>query len=137
MAEVRVEEEVEATPEKVWELVREFGGVKKWNEGIDSCEVEGAGVGSVRTLKMGGIEIQERLEHTDDIGRTFSYSIVAGPVPVENYLASMTIHDAGPDRARITWQGSFDAKGVPEEDCAKLFTGVYQGGIAALRKALA
>ncbi len=137
MGEVRVEEEVEATPETVWALVRDFGGIKAWNDGIDSCEVEGSGVGSVRTIKMGGIEIQERLEHTDDVGRTFSYSIVAGPVPVENYLSSMTIHDAGEGRAKITWQGSFDPKDVPEEDCAKLFTGVYQAGIAALRKALA
>lgn len=138
MGEVRVEEEVEAKPEKVWALVREFGGIKAWNDGIDSVEVEGSGVGSVRTIKMGGIEIQERLEHIDDEGRTFSYSIVAGPVPVENYLASMTIHNGGtPDQSKVTWQGSFDPKGVPEEDCAKLFTGVYQGGIAALRKALA
>lgn len=137
MGEVRVEEEIEAAPEKVWELVREFGGIKKWNDGIDSVEVEGSGVGSVRTIKMGGIEIQERLEHLDDTGRSFSYSIVGGPVPVENYLASMTIADAGSGRAKVTWQGSFDAKDAPEEDCAKLFTGVYQGGLAALRKALA
>ena len=110
--------------------------MKEWNDGIDSCEVEGSGIGSVRTLKMGGIELQERLEHTDDAGRTFSYSIISGPVPVENYLA-MTIHDADQGKSRITWQGSFEPKGVTEEDCAKLFTGVYQGGIAAIRKALA
>ncbi|MDG2304048.1 MAG: SRPBCC family protein [Candidatus Binatia bacterium] len=136
MGEIRVEEEVDAKPETVWALVREFGGVKEWNDGIDSCEVDGSGIGAVRTLKMGGIEIQERLEHIDDTGRTFSYSIISGPVPVENYLASMTIHDAAEGKARVTWQGSFDPKGVAEEDCAKLFTGVYQGGIAAIRKAV-
>jgi len=137
MGEVRVEEEVEAKAEQVWQIVREFGGLMNWNEGIDSCEVEGSGIGSVRTIKTGGIQIQERLEHIDDAGRSFSYSIISGPVPVENYLASVTIHEAGDDRARITWQGSYDPKGAAEEDCAKLFTGVYQGGIAALRKTLA
>jgi hypothetical protein len=137
MAEIRVEEEVDARPDQIWQLVREFGGLMKWNDGIDSCKVEGSGVGSVRTIKTGGMEIQERLEHTDDVGRSFSYSIVSGAVPVENYLSSMTIHEAGGDRARITWQSSFDPKGIPEEDCAKLFAGVYQAGIAALRKAVA
>ena len=137
MSEVRVEEEIEAAPEKVWEIVRDFGGVEKWSEGIESCEVEGSGVGSIRTLKMGAVEIQERLEHTDDQARSFSYSIVGGPVPVENYLASMTIHEADGGRSKVTWQGSFDPKGASEEDCTRLFQGVYQGGIAALRKALA
>lgn len=137
MAEVRVEEEVDATPEEVWALVREFGGIKKWNDGIDSVEVDGEGVGAVRTIKMGGIEIQERLEHIDETGRSFSYSIVAGPVPVENYLASMTIHDAGSDKSKVTWQGSFEPKGAPAEDCERLFIGVYEGGLAALKKALA
>lgn len=137
MSEIRVEEEIEAAPEKIWELVREFGSIKKWNDGIDSVEVEGTGVGAIRSIKMGGVEIQERLEHLDDTGRSFSYSIVGGPVPVENYLASMTIADAGPGRSKVTWQGSFDPKGVSEEDCQKLFQGVYQGGLAALRKAIA
>lgn len=134
MGEVRVEEEIDAAPEKIWEVVRDFGGVRNWNEAIDGCEVEGSGVGSIRTLRMGSIEIQERLEHTDDQGRSFSYSIVAGPVPVENYLASMTIHDAGGGRSKVTWQGTFDPKGASEDDCAKLFQGVYEAGIAALRK---
>lgn len=136
MGEVRVEENVEAKAEDIWRLVRDFGGLLKWNEGIESCEVEGSGVGAVRTIKVGGIELQERLEHLDDTGRSFTYSIVSGPVPVENYLASMTIYDEG-EKSRITWQSTFDAKGAPEADCVKLFEGVYQGGIAALRKTLA
>jgi len=135
MSEVRVEEELDVTAERIWEIVRDFGGLMKWNEGIESCEVEGSGVGSVRTIKIGSLEIQERLEHIDDVGRSFSYSIVSGPVPVENYLASMTIHEEG-EKSRITWQSSFDPKGASEEDCANLFTGIYRGGIASLRKAL-
>ncbi len=138
MAEVRVEQEVAASPESIWEVVRDFGGIKRWNPGIEDVEVEGSGVGSVRTIKMGGgIELQERLEHVDDVGRSFSYSIIAGPVPVENYLASLTIHEADEGHSRITWQSSFDPKGAPEADCVALFTGVYEGGIAALRKAVA
>lgn len=136
MGEVRVEEEIEVPADRVWEMVRDFGGIQAWNEGIDSCDVEGNGVGAVRTIKMGGIEIQERLEALDDEKRAFSYSIVGGPVPAENYLASMIVAEAGPDRAKVTWQGTFDPKGVSEEDCVNLFRGVYEGGIAALRKSL-
>ena len=135
MGEIRVEQEIEATADQVWELVRDFGGIKKWNPGIDSCDVEGEGVGAIRTIKMGGVAVQERLEHIEEATRTFSYSIVSGPVPVENYLASMTIQDAD-GRAKVTWQSTFDPKGASEEDCANLFKGVYEGGIAGMREAL-
>jgi len=137
MGEVKVEEEVEAEVDTIWNIVRDFGGLKKWSAGLESCEVEGSGIGAVRTIKMGPIEIKERLEKLDEAKRSFSYAIVGGPVPVENYLSTMTISEAGPKRARITWSATFTAKGAPEADCVKLFEGVYKGGIAGLRKAVA
>src|SRR5262245_21114819 len=76
MAEVKVEQEIGASADRVWKLMRDFGGLKAWNPGIESCEVEGEGVGAVRTIKMGAISITERLEHLDDAARTYQYSIL-------------------------------------------------------------
>lgn len=137
MAEVEVEQEIGASADRVWQLVRDFGGLKAWNPGIESVAVEGSGIGAVRTIKMGGISLKERLEHLDDVDRTFRYSIIEGPVPVRAYLATVKVAEAGPDRARITWGSRFEPQGASEADLVGLFEGVYKGGIAGLRKALA
>ena len=63
MGSVKVVENVNASADRVWELFRDFGGISRFSQGIDSCTVEGEGVGAVRTLTMGGgLKLQERLE---------------------------------------------------------------------------
>jgi carbon monoxide dehydrogenase subunit G len=136
MAEVKVEQEIDASADRVWKLMRDFGGLKAWNQGIESVEVAGEGVGAIRTIKMGAITIKERLEHFDDAGRTFRYSIVEGPVPARDYLATVQVEEAGPDRARIVWGSSFEPQGASVADLTGLFEGIYKGGIAGLRKTL-
>src|SRR5690606_21066865 len=76
MAEVHVNEPIAAPAARVWELVRDFGGVAQWGgPALQSCTVEGAGVGAVRRIGLpGGLAIAERLEALDDAGRTLSYA---------------------------------------------------------------
>jgi len=136
MAEVKVEQEIGASADRVWKLIRDFGGLKAWNPGIESCEVEGEGIGAVRTIKMGTISLKERLEYLDDATRTFRYSIVEGPIPVSDYLATVSVSEAGPDRARIEWGSRFEPKGASAADVTGLLQGVYKGGISSLRKSL-
>jgi carbon monoxide dehydrogenase subunit G len=136
MAEVKVEQEIAASADQVWKLMRDFGGLKAWNPGIDSVEVTGEGVGAVRTIKMGGITIKERLEHLDDAGRTFRYSIIEGPVPARDYLATVQVEEAGPARTRIVWGSRFEPQGASVADLTGLFEGIYKGGISSLQKTL-
>ncbi len=35
--------------------------------------------------------------------------------------------------ARVTWSGRFEPVGVSDEEVVALFTGIYQGGLEALR----
>ncbi len=136
MGNVRVEEEIAADAGKVWDLMSDFGGVKSWNSGIETCEVEGEGVGMVRTLGMGGISIQERLEKLDADNKTYSYAIIGGPIPATGYLAKVVVSDAGAGRTKIVWTSEFEPNGATEEDLVKLFEGIYQGGIKAVEKAV-
>ena len=136
MANVKVEEEIAADTNAVWKLMSDFGGVKEWNAGIDGCEVEGTGVGSVRTLSMGGISIKERLESLDDEAKTYSYAIIEGPIPATGYLATVQLSEAGPGRTKVLWTSEFEPNGAPVEDLVKLFEGIYQGGIKAAEKAV-
>jgi carbon monoxide dehydrogenase subunit G len=134
MSKVRVEEEIAADSAAVWDLMSDFGALRDWNPQIETCEVDGDGVGAVRTFSMGGITIKERLESLDPAARTYSYSIIAGPIPVTGYLANVAVSDAGAGKTKIVWTSDFEANGAPEADMAQLFQGIYQGGIKAVEK---
>lgn len=137
MSEVLVKEEVNASADAVWELVRDFGGVLKWSSALESCEFEGEGVGAVRTLHMPGAPaIVERLESLDDATKSFSYSIVEGPLPLDDYLSTLKVSDRGADRCEVEWRSTFEPKGAPEEQVVGLIRGVYEGGIKGIRQAL-
>ena len=136
MVSVKVSERVEATADRVWELFRDFGGVQRFSAGIEKVEVTGAGIGAVRTLSLpGGLTLQERLEAFDERGRRLQYAIVAGPIPVSNYLATIEVKDEG-KACRIDWSSHFEPKGISDDQGRAMIEGVYKGGIAGVRKAL-
>jgi carbon monoxide dehydrogenase subunit G len=135
MARVEVEDQIDAAKETVWELVSDFGGVGRISPEVQSCTVEGDGVGAVRTINTSGVIIRERLEKLDGETYTFSYSMLDGPIPFKNYLADVTLTDAGPKRTRIKWAGSFEPVGMPAEQLEQLIQGIYMGLIAGVKKA--
>ncbi len=136
MGEVIVRRRVGASADTVWDLMSNFGGLVEWNEGIESCTLEGEGVGAVRTLGMpGGLTIQERLETHEAGDKHYAYAIVGGtPLPFTDYLAHVRIEEAGDDACLVDWRSSFEA-----EDAAvatKIITGIYASGLAAVGKHL-
>jgi hypothetical protein len=136
--EVHVHDEIAAPAARVWALMRGFGDVMSWMQGLERCELEGSGVGAVRTITMaGGFQIQERLESFDDAQRSFSYSIVAGSrLPMRDYLSTVKLRDAAPDRCEISWHGRFDPRPGSEAATRQMVRGIYTNGIAGLRKTL-
>jgi hypothetical protein len=139
MAEVKVSEPIAAPAAKVWELLGDFGGVAKWGGPIlQSCRVEGSGVGAVRTIGLpGGNSIQERCEGLDSAGRSLTYSIVGkSPIPIRDYVSTCRVVDTGTGQCRVDWEGRFEPDGVPEEQAQDLVRGIYTGAITEVRKLL-
>jgi len=116
----------------------DFGGVADASPMIETCTVEGEGVGAVRTLGLrGGLSLHERLEAHDDAAMTFSYSIVGeSPLPFTDYLSTVRIEPAGESACIIDWRGRYQPKGDDEAGPAGIVTGIYAGGIATLGKGL-
>lgn len=137
MAEISVNEEFSAAADTVWKELADFGGIGEWGPGIQSCKVEGEGIGCVRAIEMpGGMVIKERLDALDDAARALSYAIVDGPLPVENYLATVSVHEVD-DGCRVDWGATFDTpEGVPAEAIGKGVSGAYAGMLKALKKRL-
>lgn len=124
-----------ASPEKLWSLVRDFGGLDQIMDGIDSCEMEGEGVGAVRRIGMGGGTVVESLDAFDEDARTLTYSIMEAPLPFADYSANMAVSAEG-DGSKLTWTGTFHPAGVPAEKAEAVAGSVYEGGIAGYKSAL-
>ena len=136
MGQARVTEEIATGVDAVWDLVRDFGGVQRWNPTLSSSEIDRPGVGGVRTLKMGEVTIRERLEKLDEAAKTMTYSIVEAPLPVRNYLATVELSALGPQRTQVVWSSTFEPGGMTDEQLKALFEGVYQQAIEGMRRAL-
>lgn len=132
MTEVKTEAELGAGADEVWKLVGDFGG---FVEALGApVTVEGdEGVGQLRKIEMGGATTVERVETLDPASRTVAYSVVSGPLPVQDYLATMQVHEAGEGRSKVTWNARFEAAGMPEDDAANVIRGIFQGGLMALQ----
>ncbi|MFT5442233.1 MAG: hypothetical protein ACI8W3_001275 [Myxococcota bacterium] len=134
MTDLAVHLEFNSSPDAVWKELADFGAVGTWGPGIVSCKVEGDGIGSIRYIEMGGgVVMEERLESFDAAEQTLSYAIIGGPMPVENYLATVKVTAAG-DGCRVDWGASFDApEGVPADGIAAGVSGAYTGMLASLK----
>jgi hypothetical protein len=137
MASVKIVDRIHASADRVWDLIGDFGGIGRFSKGFKSVTSTGSGVGAVRTITLpNDVQLQERCELLDAARRTLDYSIVAGPLPVSSYLARIQLFEDG-DGTRIEWSSSFEPKGIPEAQAITMIEGVYKGGIAGIKKALA
>jgi carbon monoxide dehydrogenase subunit G len=121
MAAGAVDVTVDATPDAVWAVVGDFGGVGDFFPGIESFRLEG----DDRVIGMFGMEIRERLVSRDDATRTLVYSIVEG-VPVESHSATVSVEPAG-EGSKVTW-----AYDVLPDEMAPVFGDTYKGALAAV-----
>jgi hypothetical protein len=113
--------------------------VEKYIPLVKSSTVEGSGVGAKRTCiipnESGGEgKIEEELKSFDDDAKTLSYSITSSPLPVENYLSTIKVKDLGNGRCEVEWSSTFEPKGMPEEEVAKMINDIYVTAIDGLKK---
>jgi carbon monoxide dehydrogenase subunit G len=137
MTTVTVREDINASADAAWKALSDFGGIKAGGP-VTSVEVEGEGVGMLRTIGMAGGRIIERLDRHDSDARVFSYSIVNDdcPLPVANYSATVEVSPSGDGACEVTWTGTFEPRGASEEEASQIVEGIYKGGIAGARKAV-
>jgi hypothetical protein len=129
--------EVPVSASQVWQLMGGFNSLPDWLPLISHSELSEGG--RVRNLKTAdGHTIVERLEKFDEKARSYSYSIMEAPFPAKDYLATVSVQEvAGKTASVVTWSGSFTPVGVSDEEAVKLFQGIYEGGLEALKQTLA
>jgi carbon monoxide dehydrogenase subunit G len=117
-ADIRIDRPADA----VWPLVGDFGGLT-WMPGVDACTVDG----DVRTVSMNGMDVQEKLVALDEEGRSITYSIIGGPVPLDEHESTITVTPDG-DGCRVEWSVSSSPDGT-----AGFLRDIYAGALEALK----
>jgi carbon monoxide dehydrogenase subunit G len=136
MGEVKVTEQIDATAAAVWDVLRNFGGIKRYRPALESCELEGSGIGAVRTLVFpGGNVVKERLERHDDAARVFGYSILDGSGPMKDGQVTVEVRAEG-EACVVRWHALFVPDGVPEEKLTQMLDALYRDGIQGIRDLL-
>jgi hypothetical protein len=131
---------IAASPDAVWERMRNFNALSDWHPAVASGPADrGNNVGSVRRLGLhGGGEIVETLLAHSDAERGYSYRAQdGGALPVAGYVSSLHVRPDGAGRSLVEWRGDFHAVTAPGRDAAevvKAIAGVYQAGLAQLKQ---
>lgn len=148
---------INATPEKVWAVVKDFGGLDKWHPAVASTELKGDTTRILTLASEGSPTITEELIKTDDekmqlvykitdmsVVKTITFNSKDTPyytLPVSTYKAWLMVKavDGG---SEVQWKAKFyrsfmDNPPVPEgqsdKDAANTIRGVLTAGLENLK----
>ncbi len=136
---------IDAPAAAVWARIRNFDALKDWHPAVATSPADkGNEEGSTRQLTLkGGGELSETLEGHDDAKMKYNYRAKdGGALPVSNYTATISVRADGDKRCTVEWRGAF-YRGFPNNDpppelndeaAVRAVTGVYQSGLANLKK---
>jgi MFS family permease len=135
MDHVLVEQELGASADDVWALIKDFNDISAWGPQENVKAAEGTGLGATRTIGLPNGDAVERCDAHSDEKREFQYTLLKSPMNLEHYLATVSILPIDEKRCSISWGCEFsDGKGANPEMC-KMIEGAYRNGIiGALQK---
>ena len=135
---------IDAPIERVWAVLRDFNSHDQWHDVVDRSRIEGGQrsdqVGCVRdfTLKDGN-HIREQLLALSDTEHKSTYCIVEATVPLQRYVASVTLKPVTDgNRTFWHWESTFATPPGRERELRDMVAqGVYEAGFENLRRHLA
>jgi NADPH:quinone reductase len=134
---------IDAPIERVWAVLRDFNSHDQWHDVVESSRIEGNErgdqVGCVRsfTLKDGN-RIREQLLTLSDTEHRSTYCIVEATVPLQRYVATVTLKPVTDgNRTFWHWESTFATPPGRERELRDMVAqGVYEAGFANLRRYL-
>lgn len=135
MADVSTFEDVNLPAEKVWSVIGDFGGIRKWAVLVQSESVEDTPAGKVRTLGMPeGRVVKELLAHSSQY--SYTYTMVGRP-EMADYRSTVAVVPLDANTSRITLIMHLSpSEGQTDEDITARYTRSLRGNLRAMKKAL-
>jgi uncharacterized protein YndB with AHSA1/START domain len=131
--QVRVSQDYDAPPERVWACYTDHRGWTRWARlGRVTLAREGQptadGVGCIRAITTLGFTVQEEVLVFEP-PRRMVYTLTRGAVPIRNHQGEVLCEPLPGDRTRLTWRCQFDSMipglgGVLQTGVARMFAQV-------------
>jgi hypothetical protein len=136
MAKVSLSTTLPVPARTVWDAIGGFNSLAKWHPAVAKSEEGKEGTATVRRLTLhGGGSIVERLDGKDDRKRTYTYSILEGPLPVAGYSATLHVEENKDGKScTVQWSSAFEPAGASEPEAVKVIRGIYEAGFDNLRR---
>ncbi len=139
--------EISAPADKVWAVIGNFQDMS-WHPAVAKTEGSGGNnPDATRKLTLGsGGTIEEKLLSNDPAKMVYKYEITkVDPkvLPVNNYSSNLSVKGEG-GKSTVEWKGAFyrgfmnndPPPELNDEAAKKAVSGVYRGGLDALKKKL-
>lgn len=143
MARVYVSSVIDAPVQKVWDHIRDFNALPKWVPVVLDSRIEDAlpadKIGCVRNFSLSdGGNLREQLLALSDSDHSFTYNILASPMGVENYVATLELRPiTDGDRTFAQWTAAFDCEPKREKELIReIGDDVFQAAFDNLKRQL-
>lgn len=135
MADVSTHEDVPLPAERVWNVIGDFGGIRKWAVLVQGETVEDTAAGKVRTLQMPeGRVVKELLACQSQY--SYTYTMVDRP-EMGDYRSTVAVVPLDANNSRITLIMHLSpSEGQTDEDITARYTRNLRGNLRAMKKAL-
>jgi hypothetical protein len=124
--------------EAAWAAIRKIGRLDVWFPFIETCIVEGEGVGALRYMMIAdnGGEIKDTIEQVDDKNMRLVYLRPVSPFPVTFYKGTVEVFKSYDGLAVVVWTIDFESKSEDAASVAELVYGAISQGIDGMDKDL-
>ena len=135
MADVSTFEDVNLPADTIWNVIGDFGGIRKWAVLVQGESVEDTPAGKVRTLQMPeGRVVRELLAASSQY--SYTYTMLDRP-EMADYRSTVAVIPLDKDNSRIELIVSLSASGeTTEEQITERYTKNLRGNLRAMKKAL-
>lgn len=129
----KISRQLNASPEKVWEVIGAIDGVDKWfSSMITSCEVKD---GKRHCLTVEGIPLVEDIIEVNHETKTFQFGIPSQDMlPATEIIETMTVLDDGKGNAIVEWSGEFKASPENGATVQEAFRNLWNMGLEEMEK---
>jgi len=122
-----------AAPATVWKMIGGFNHLDVWHPVVVASDLNGKG--DVRVLTLGdGAKITEKLLSHDDSKMNYAYAITESPLPVKDYVSTISVMPTEGNQTIVKWSSTFNANGAEDAQAVETISGIYEAGLNNLAK---
>ena len=122
----------------VWQAICDIDRLDVWFPIIETCRVEGDGVGALRymTIANNGGEIKDSIEEIDDSKMRLVYLRPVSPFPVSYYQGTVEVFTSYDGLGIVVWTIEFESKPEDAALVAELVHDAISAGLDGMEKDL-